>query len=63
MLGVEELPTPSGPVHWVETLAGELMCRQRPDGSWMNDAIEVREDDPIVATALASGALILCQRW
>jgi squalene-hopene/tetraprenyl-beta-curcumene cyclase len=62
VLGVEELPTPSGPVHWAEALAGELRRRQRPDGSWMNDAIEVREDDPIVATALAAGALILCQR-
>jgi hypothetical protein len=35
--------------------------RQRPGGSWVNDAVEVREDDAIVATALAAGALSICR--
>jgi squalene-hopene/tetraprenyl-beta-curcumene cyclase len=43
-------------------LAEELARRQRPDGSWANEAVEVREDDPIVATALAAGALAGCRR-
>ncbi|MCI0458683.1 MAG: hypothetical protein L0Z62_17130 [Gemmataceae bacterium] len=55
--GVQQVETPAGPVRWAEALAGELLRRQRPDGSWINDAVEVREDDPVVATALALGAL------
>jgi hypothetical protein len=34
-----------------------LMLDQRPDGSWQNPAGEMREDCPIVATALALEAL------
>ena len=50
------------PVHWTGAVAEELRQRQRADGSWINDAVEVREDDPIVATALAAGALAVCRR-
>jgi hypothetical protein len=60
--GAAEVATPAGPVGWAEALAGELLRRQRPDGSWVNDAVEVREDDPLVATALAAGALALSAR-
>jgi hypothetical protein len=38
-----------------------LVRRQRRCGSWVNDAVEVREDDPIVATALAAAALSFCR--
>jgi hypothetical protein len=53
-----------GPVmwSWAEALAGELVRRQRPDGCWINDAVEVREDDPLVATSLAVEALARCRR-
>ncbi len=51
----------AGDVPWAEPLAEELVRRQRPGGSWVNDAVEVREDDPIVATALAAGALSICR--
>jgi Prenyltransferase and squalene oxidase repeat len=44
-----------------EALAEELLRRQRPDGSWVNDAFEVREDDPLVATPLAIEALAMCR--
>jgi squalene-hopene/tetraprenyl-beta-curcumene cyclase len=54
--GVDEMTTP-----WPEALAEELLRRQRPDGSWVNDAFEVREDDPLVATPLAIGALAVCR--
>jgi squalene-hopene/tetraprenyl-beta-curcumene cyclase len=50
------------PVSWAEALSDELRRRQRPDGPWVNDAVEVREDDPLVATALAADALAVCCR-
>jgi hypothetical protein len=61
LLGVSTLQTPAGSVRWRKTLTQELLRRQRPDGSWINDAVEVREDDPLVATALAAGALAVMQ--
>ena len=42
---------------WAEALAGELLSRQAPDGSWRNPASEMREDDPIIATSFAIAAL------
>jgi hypothetical protein len=51
----------AGDVTWAELLAEELVRRQRWGGSWVNDAVEVREDDPILATALAAGALSICR--
>src|SRR5262249_9878129 len=50
-----------GDAPWAEAVAEELVRRQQPDGSWVNDAVEVREDDAIVATALAAGALSICR--
>lgn len=46
---------------WAEALAGELLKRQRVDGSWRNDATEMREDDPLVATSFALAALGLAR--
>jgi len=46
-----------GSVSWPETLAGELLARQRPDGSWDNQFTDAKEDDPLVATSWASAAL------
>jgi len=42
-------------------LAGELIKRQQADGSWRNSAVDVREDDPLVATPLALEALAACR--
>lgn len=55
------LQTPRGPVRWAERLAAALIDRQRPDGSWRNEASEVREDDPLVATPFAMAALAVCE--
>jgi squalene-hopene/tetraprenyl-beta-curcumene cyclase len=41
-------------------LAEELLRRQQADGSWVNAAVEMREDDPLVATPLAVLALAEC---
>jgi squalene-hopene/tetraprenyl-beta-curcumene cyclase len=47
---------------WARGLAGALLVRQKPDGSWSNPEVEVREDDPLVATSLAVRALAMCRR-
>jgi hypothetical protein len=46
---------------WAEALIAELLKRQQPDGSWRNDATEMREDDPLVATPFALAALGLAR--
>jgi hypothetical protein len=46
-------------VRWAEALAEELLKRQRADGAWVNPAVLVREDDPLVATPFAMAALAI----
>ena len=58
---LEELRTTDGMVRWAEALAGELIKRQRKDGSWSNPLVPQREDDPLVATPLAGLALAKCR--
>jgi len=60
--GIRELTTAGGQVLWADVLAMELLRRQEADGSWVNDAVEMREDDPIVATSMAAGALAMCRQ-
>jgi len=48
-------------VSWAEEIADDFLNRQQPDGSWINSAVAVREDDPIVATCLAAQALAACR--
>jgi squalene-hopene/tetraprenyl-beta-curcumene cyclase len=38
-------------------MAATILERQRSDGSWSNAAVDVREDDPLVATPLAIQSL------
>jgi hypothetical protein len=38
-------------------LVEELLRRQRDDGSWVNPAHAVREDEPVAATSFALIAL------
>ena len=47
---------------WASALAAALMARQQPDGSWINAEVEVRENDPLVATSLAARALAVCRQ-
>jgi hypothetical protein len=58
---LREIDTPAGKVNWANVLAGELIKRQRKDGSWVNDVIAQRENDPLVATAEAMVALAVCR--
>ena len=57
LLGASTLDTPSGSLSWAEPLADALLARQRADGSWSNPCTMVLEDDPLVATPFAAGAL------
>ena len=45
------------PVAWAEDLARELVARQNADGSWSNQIVTMREDEPIIATSMALLAL------
>ncbi len=49
------------PQEWAGQIATQLIQRQREDGSWSNPAVDVREDDPLVATAFALRALAACR--
>ena len=44
-------------IQWIEPLTQELMRRQGEDGSFRNRHSFVKEDDPLIATALATAAL------
>jgi len=57
LLGLEKLVGEKGEVAWRQSLALELLKRQQKDGSWVNEAHAVREDDPLLATAFALLAL------
>jgi hypothetical protein len=48
---------------WADQLARELVRRQRGDGTWSNRLTASKEDDPLVATPLALGALGLCRMF
>jgi hypothetical protein len=48
-------------IPWQGALAEELLKRQRDDGSWINPAVLVREDDPLIATSFAMQALANCK--
>ena len=63
LLGVNEVEPEArgGQFTWGEKLAEELLRRQEPDGSWINSAVAVREDDSIVATCMAAEALAACR--
>lgn len=59
LLGHKELAAPARP--WPTVFAEQLLAAQRPDGSFKNDATDLREDDVLVATPLAGAALALAR--
>ncbi|HEX3474213.1 MAG TPA: prenyltransferase/squalene oxidase repeat-containing protein [Kofleriaceae bacterium] len=54
-------PVLRGDLPWAERLSAELLARQAADGAWRNDATEMREDEPVIATSFAVAALALCR--
>lgn len=59
VLGQKDVGTPPRP--WPTLFAEELLAAQRPDGSFVNAATDLREDDPLVATPLAAATLALAR--
>jgi hypothetical protein len=55
-------PSPAGfGAGWTDAICRELIRRQSPDGSWSNPLRASKEDDPLIATPLAAGALGACR--
>lgn len=59
VLWQKEVGTP--PRAWPALFAEELLAAQKPDGSFVNAATDLREDDPLVATPLAAATLALAR--
>jgi Prenyltransferase and squalene oxidase repeat len=62
-LGIKEIRSQGQSVAWAEALSQELIYRQRRDGSWTNRFTASKEDDPLVATSFAAGALGICRTF
>jgi len=60
-VGVERFPSLVRDSAWLGEIASRLVARQRDDGAWSNPVVDVREDDPLVATPLALEALLVRQ--
>ena len=48
---------------WAKELAEKLIELQRPDGSWVNEAMKWGENDPALATAYSLSALSVAMEW
>ncbi|MHC4219340.1 MAG: hypothetical protein ACYSU7_12905 [Planctomycetota bacterium] len=62
LLGVPTIEQDGRQVPWAALIAEELLGRQHPDGSWQNPYSFMKEDDPLIATTLAVGALANCHQ-
>jgi hypothetical protein len=60
-LGIDQIVQNGRRLAWAETLARELLRRQTSDGTWSNRFTASKEDDPLVATSFATGALGNCR--
>ena len=61
VLGVETFTDTAGKEHaWRSEIATEILARQRPDGSWVNDNAKWMEDNPDLVTSYALLALAYC---
>ena len=61
VLGAESFTDADGKEHaWRPELAAEILARQRPDGSWVNDNAKWMEDNPNLVTSYALLALAYC---
>ena len=62
-LGVRRWTTSGRAVAWPEELSRALIALQRKDGSWSNPVGASKEDDPLVATPLAAGAIAIARTF
>jgi hypothetical protein len=62
-LGMKEIHSQGRSVAWADALSRELIRRQRGDGTWANRFTASKENDPLVATSFAAGALGICRTF
>jgi squalene-hopene/tetraprenyl-beta-curcumene cyclase len=61
VLGVETFADADGKEHdWRSEISAEIIARQKPDGSWVNDNARWMEDNPDLVTSYALLALAYC---
>jgi squalene-hopene/tetraprenyl-beta-curcumene cyclase len=61
VLGVETFTDTSGKEHaWRAEISDEILARQKPDGSWVNENAKWMEDNPDLVTSYALLALAYC---
>jgi squalene-hopene/tetraprenyl-beta-curcumene cyclase len=58
-LGSNDLETKEGKKKWSHDLVDALKARQKPDGSWVNEADRWMEGQPVLVTAYCVNALNL----
>jgi squalene-hopene/tetraprenyl-beta-curcumene cyclase len=58
---VREVGPEKSRVRWAEVLAERLLNLQKSDGSWESEWADMKENDPLIATSLAIGALAQCR--
>jgi Prenyltransferase and squalene oxidase repeat len=56
-MGIRTFELNGRKVDWAGEMATELLRRRRPEGTWSNPFSASKEDDPLVATPFALGAL------
>lgn len=62
LLEIDHVKDKDGKMHdWRAELTAELMKRQRPDGSWVNETSRWLESDPNIVTGYALMALSYCK--
>ena len=62
-LEIAEIESDGRKIAWAWALADELIRRRRDDGTWSNLSTASKEDDPLVATPFAAGALGICRTF
>ena len=61
VLGVETFADADGKEHdWRSEISAEIIARQKPDGSWVNDNGRWMEDNSDLVTSYALLALAYC---
>lgn len=61
-LGADEVETKDGPRKWAKDLLDALKARQKPDGSWVNEADRWMEGSPTLVTAYCLSAINLAAK-
>jgi hypothetical protein len=56
-MGIRTFESNGRKVDWAAEMASELLRRRSPEGTWSNSFSASKEDDPLVATPFALGAL------